>query len=57
MAEARRRELDSRRDLAAELGRSAVEVAERRFYFNFAGERIEIGRSAPGRTSVSSPIG
>jgi hypothetical protein len=39
----RRRELDIWRDVAAELGRSAVEIARTGFYFNDAGERVEIG--------------
>jgi uncharacterized protein (TIGR02452 family) len=43
MAEARRRELDIRREVAEELGRSAVEITQRGFYFNAAGEKVEIG--------------
>jgi len=43
MAEARRRELDIRRDVAADLGRTAVEIAQSGFYFNTGGEKVEIG--------------
>ena len=42
LALARREKLDIRRELATELGRSAVEVARNGFYFNPAGEKIEI---------------
>jgi uncharacterized protein (TIGR02452 family) len=41
MAAARRRELDIRRDVAAELGRSAVEAANNGYYFNRAGEKVD----------------
>jgi uncharacterized protein (TIGR02452 family) len=41
MATARRRELDIRRDVAAELGRSAVEAANSGDYFNRAGVRVD----------------
>jgi uncharacterized protein (TIGR02452 family) len=56
LAEARRRELDIRRDVAAELGKSAVEIARTGFYFNSAGEKVEIGelvtRAVSGRKSL-----
>ena len=56
LAEARRRELDIRRDVATELGRSAVEIARTGFYFNSAGEKVEIGelvsRAVSGRKSL-----
>jgi uncharacterized protein (TIGR02452 family) len=42
LAAARRRELDIPRDTAAELGRSAVEIARNGFYFNLSGEKIEL---------------
>jgi uncharacterized protein (TIGR02452 family) len=41
IAEARRRELDIPRDVAAELGRSAVEAAKNSYYLNSAGEKVE----------------
>jgi uncharacterized protein (TIGR02452 family) len=43
MAEARRRELDIPRNIAAALGRSAVEAASIGFYFNAAGEKVDLG--------------
>jgi uncharacterized protein (TIGR02452 family) len=56
LAAARRRELDIRRDLAAELGQSAVEIARTGFYFNAGGERVEIGelvtRAVTGKQSL-----
>src|SRR5262245_54324925 len=42
MAAARRRELDISRDVAAALGRSAVEAAVSGFYFNKAGEKVDL---------------
>ena len=41
MAEARRRELDIPRNVAATLGRSAVEAAENGYYLNRAGEKVD----------------
>ncbi|HLN87381.1 MAG TPA: TIGR02452 family protein [Candidatus Limnocylindrales bacterium] len=52
--------MDIRRDVAAELGRSAVEIARTGFYFNAAGERVEIGqlvaRAAPGKQSIPPEV-
>jgi hypothetical protein len=60
LALARRRELDIRRDVAAELGKSAVEIVRTGFYFNAAGERVEIGqlvgRAAPGKQSIPPQV-
>src|SRR5262245_49257025 len=42
MAAARRRELDIPRDVAARLGTSAVEAAISGFYFNKAGEKVDL---------------
>ena len=65
MAEARRRELDIGRDVAAKLGRSAVEIGERGFYLNAGGEKVEVGelvsravsgnRSLPPDASLPAP--
>src|SRR5689334_2518011 len=44
MAAVRRRELDIPRDVAAALGRSAVEAAVSGFYFNKAGEKVDLAR-------------
>jgi len=56
LAAGRRRELDIRREVAAELGRSAVQIAQRGFYFNGAEERVEIGglvsRAVSGKQSL-----
>lgn len=41
MAQARRRELDISRDLATELGRSAVEAAEQGYYISKSGRRVD----------------
>ena len=41
MAAARQRELDIPRDIAAALGRSAVEAANDGYYFNNAGEKVD----------------
>jgi hypothetical protein len=41
MAATRRRELDIPRNIAAALGRSAVEAANNGFYFNGAGEKVD----------------
>jgi uncharacterized protein (TIGR02452 family) len=44
MAEARRRELDIPREIAAELGRSAVEAAQNGYYLNSSGEKVDWAR-------------
>jgi uncharacterized protein (TIGR02452 family) len=56
MAAARRRELDIGRDVAAELGRSAVEIARTGFYFNDAGERVEIGELVARAVSAKQSL-
>ena len=56
MAAARRRELDIRRDVATELVRSAVEIAERGFYFNAAGEKVEIGELVAKAVSAKQSL-
>jgi hypothetical protein len=56
MAEARRRELDVPREIAAELGRSAVEIAQRGFYFNAAGEKVEIGELVARAASAKQSL-
>lgn len=43
MSATRRQELDIPRDVAAALGRSAVEAASNGFYFNAAGKKVELG--------------
>jgi uncharacterized protein (TIGR02452 family) len=45
LALARRRELAIRRDVAAELGQSAVEIARTGFYFNSAGEKVDLSEA------------
>ncbi|HKE31674.1 MAG TPA: TIGR02452 family protein [Candidatus Angelobacter sp.] len=44
MARARRRELDIPRDVAAALGRSAVEAGVTGYYFTRAGEKVDLAR-------------
>ena len=44
MARARRRELDIPRDVAAALGRSAVEAGATGYYFTRAGEKVDLAR-------------
>lgn len=56
MAEARRRELDIRRDVAEELGRTAVEIARNGFYFNAAGERVDIGELVAKAVSAKQSL-
>jgi uncharacterized protein (TIGR02452 family) len=60
MAGARRRELNIPRDVAAELGRSAVEAADRGYYFNRAGERIDwselVERARAGKRSIAPAV-
>lgn len=43
LAAKRRRELDIRRDVAADLGSSAMEIAQRGFYLTAAGKHVDIG--------------
>jgi uncharacterized protein (TIGR02452 family) len=56
MAAARRRELDISRDIAAVLGRSAVEAAASGFYFNKAGEKVDwshlVDTACSGKRSI-----
>ena len=56
LALARQRELDIRRNVAAELGRSAVEIGRNGFYFNAGGEKVEFGelvkRAVSGKRSI-----
>jgi uncharacterized protein (TIGR02452 family) len=56
MAAARRQELDIPRDVAAGLGRSAVEAANNGYYFNKPGERVDLGelvtRAISGKRSL-----
>lgn len=56
LATARRLELDIRRDVAAELGMSAVEIARNGFYFNGAGERVEIGELVARAVSAKQSL-
>jgi uncharacterized protein (TIGR02452 family) len=56
MAAARWQELDIPRDVAAGLGRSAVEAANNGYYFNKPGERVDLGelvtRAISGKRSL-----
>jgi hypothetical protein len=55
MAAARRRELDIPRDVAAALGRSAVEAGVTGYYFTRVGEKVDLARSVNTACSAKSP--
>ena len=56
MAEARRRELDIPREIAAELGRSAVEAAQNGYYLNSSGEKVEWAHSVNAACAAKRSI-
>lgn len=56
MAAARRRELDIRREVAAELGRSAVEAAHQGFYLTEDGRRVDWGDAVQAARDAATSI-
>src|SRR5215475_13133630 len=56
MAAARRRELDIPRDVAAALGRSAVEVGVTGYYFTRAGEKVDLAHLVSTACSAKRSI-